>query len=91
MPVVEAMLELLAEILVRSVFYCTGKILLLIGSLGRWRGATLRNGEKIAFPAWDGYVGKADGRRIVSVEGQAMLGTMFYVVLPIGFVVRSSG
>lgn len=91
MPVVEAMLELLAEILVRSVFYCTGKILLLIGSLGRWRGTTLQNGEKIAFPAWDGYVGKTDGRRIVSVEGQAMLGAMSYVVLPIGFVVRSSG
>lgn len=34
MPVVEAMLELLAELLVRSVFYCTGKMLLLIGSLG---------------------------------------------------------
>jgi len=51
----------------------------------------LRNGERIAFPAWDGYVGKADGRRIVSVEGQAMLGAMLYIDLPIGFVVRSSG
>lgn len=85
------MLEFLAKILVRSVFYCTGKILLSIGSVGRWRGATLRNGEKIAFPAWGGYIGKADGRRIVSVEGQAMLGAMFYIALPIGFVVRSSG
>lgn len=85
------MLEFLAELLVRSVFYCTGKILLLIGSLGRWRGATLRREKKIAFPAWSAYVGKADGRYIVSVEGQAMLGAMFYVVLPIGFIARSSG
>ncbi|MBN9422543.1 MAG: hypothetical protein BGO63_12380 [Candidatus Accumulibacter sp. 66-26] len=85
------MLEFLSELLVRSVFYCTGKTLLLIGSQGRWRGATLRSGKKIAFPAWSAYVGKAGGRRIVSVEGQAMFGAMFYVVLLIGFVARSSG
>ena len=77
----EFVVSLVSEVLVQIVFYYTGKAVVPVISLGRWLTANLTDE---AAPGGAGsrlsWVDSA-GRRVVSLDGQALAGFLFYIAL----------
>lgn len=76
----EFVVSVIGEVLVQIVFYYTGKAVVPVLSLGRWLTASLSDA---APPGWASRLSWIDdaGRRVVSLDGQALAGFLFYIAL----------
>ena len=59
----------------------TGKIVVIVGSFGQWRGESLRADEGRTYSAAGSLWFKRDGQRVVTVTGLLLFGVLFYVFL----------
>lgn len=78
----------LVEFVVSDLLHLTGKILVLVLSLGRLRPAPLARSARGAFPTLGPVFTTIDGRTHVSPEAQILLGFLFYLALGLWAVLR---
>jgi len=64
----------------------TGKLLVPLISLGRWRASPLGTDEERIHAAAGSLWLVRDGRRVITHTGQLFLGVAFYIVLAIALV-----
>ena len=64
----------------------TGKLLVSVLSLGRWRADPLMKEEGRIYGAAGGFSFVRDGRRVITHTGQLFIGLAFYIVLAAAFV-----
>ena len=74
----EFVVTFVGQVVVDFIFYFTGKVLTPLISFGRWHPASLQEKEKITFPRWGGLYTDDNGKVIVSPDGQALLGFLFF-------------
>lgn len=83
----EFIVSVIGEVLVQIVFYYTGKAVVPVISLGRWLTASLSDaappGGARSRLSW---VDDA-GRRVISLDGQALAGFLFYIALILFLVI----
>ncbi|VTU28573.1 hypothetical protein SRS16CHR_04293 [Variovorax sp. SRS16] len=75
-------MDALAEILL----VLTGKVLVFALSPGSWRSESMMGNESGIFAAAGALSFVRDGRRVVTVTGQELLGMAFYGLLFAGFI-----
>ena len=76
----EFVVSVIGEVFVQIVFYYTGKAVVPVLSLGRWLSAGLSDAAppgRASRLSWH----TRDGRRIISPDGQALAGFLFYIAL----------
>ncbi len=79
----------LLDALSQTLFYFTGKLLVPIISLGHWRAASIKAGDANPKPRWAYPLPRAhDGGRIISPDGQALLGLAFWGAIAICALLR---
>jgi hypothetical protein len=59
----------------------TGRVLVSLLSLGTWRSESIRKESSNPRPAGALSFIREDGRRVVTVTGQQVIGLVFYVLL----------
>lgn len=64
----------------------TGKVVVTVGSLGQWRGESIRTDEGRTYSAAGSLWFKRDGRRVVTMTGLLFIGTLFYILLALIFI-----
>jgi hypothetical protein len=72
------MADAIIEFLLSVVLVWTGRIMVPIISLGRWRGASLQGKEEKIYGAAGALSFVRDGRRVVTTTGMGLLGFLFY-------------
>ncbi len=82
----EAILRVVLEPLFEVVCYFTGKILVLIISLGYWHTVSEEVSSKYQPSKFLGIFND-DGRITVSMEGQSRIGLLFYLFLLVAFLI----
>jgi hypothetical protein len=65
----------------------TGKLLVSVLSLGRWRADPLMKEEGRIYGAAGSFSFVREGRRVITHTGQLFIGLAFYVVLAVALVV----
>ncbi len=76
----EFVVSVIGEVLVQVVFYYTGKAVVPVISLGRWLSAGMSDTAPPGRASRLSWV-DAGGRRVVSPDGQALAGFLFYIAL----------
>ncbi|MGO4391167.1 hypothetical protein AB4Z46_07405 [Variovorax sp. M-6] len=71
----------IALAILEAAFILTGKGLVRVLSLGRWRGEALNGHEANIHAAAGALAFVLDGRRVVTVAGLTLAGAAFYGVL----------
>lgn len=83
----EELLALSAWLLVEVVLLNTGRAVVFLATLGRWRGERLGGKEgRIHGPA-GALSFKRDGQRVVTVNGLLLVGIAFYIALVFALIV----
>ena len=76
--------ELLASLLmgaVEVVLVLTGKAVVAIATVGRWRGEHLTKSEAHVYGPAGALSFKREGRRVITATGMLLIGVLFYVAL----------
>lgn len=73
------------DVVVEVFLALTGKVLVFLLSLGAWSSESMMSDESSIYAAAGALSFVRDGRRVISVTGQQLLGMVFYglLVLPI--------
>ena len=75
------LLGALLEIVFGTFLVGTGRVIVAVLTLGRWRGASMFDTEESVYGAAGALSFVRDGQRVVTTTGTGMLGFLFYVAL----------
>lgn len=71
---------------VELLLICTGRVVVSLATVGRWRSERL-SGEEGKVHAMAGALSfKRDGHRVVTRTGLLLIGLVFYVALVVGLI-----
>ncbi|WP_231394120.1 hypothetical protein [Pseudacidovorax intermedius] len=79
------------ELVVWVIFVETGRFVVAIISLGRWRGTFRRNNEERIYGAAGALSFRRDGTRIITTAGLCWIGFLFYCFLGIAIMLLMAG
>ena len=79
----EELFVFLIQVVVYGLLLNTGKVLVFLISLGRWRSARVLSKEHRWFSTAGALSHRIDGQRVVTETGLIGLGITFYVLLAI--------
>ena len=68
----------------------TGKVLVFLLSLGAWRSESIMGNESSIYAAAGALSFVRDGRRVITVTGQQLLGMVFYGLLLVPVLLMAS-
>ncbi len=88
MEIIAFAIRMLFEYVVLDLLHLTGKVLVLGLSFGRLHPVALSKSARGSFPSLGPLITQSEGRRVVSPEGQILLGVLFYLLLAVVLVVR---
>jgi hypothetical protein len=75
------LLGALFEFLIHAFFVGTGRVIIAVFTLGRWRGASMIDAEEMTYGAAGALSFVRDGQRVITTTGNGLLGFLFYVAL----------
>ena len=79
-------MEILAELVITVVVVGTGRVLVTVLTMGRWRVASMFSTEEQVHGPAGALSFVRDGQRVVTTTGQGFLGFGFYVLVAITLV-----
>ncbi|WP_412478268.1 hypothetical protein [Azonexus sp. IMCC34839] len=75
------------DALSQTLFYFTGKMLVPVVSLGHWQAGDLAEEVEKPRPSWRSAIVRNDeGKRLISPDGQVLLGLVFWIVVALAIV-----
>lgn len=80
-PTMDHLLGALLEFVFNLVLVGTGRVIVAVVTLGRWRGASMFDSEESIHGAAGALSFVRDGQRVVTTTGMGMLGFLFYFLL----------
>lgn len=75
------MLDFVAQLIFELVFIGTGKVLVMVFSLGQWRGESIFGKESQIHGAAGALSFVRDGQRVITTTGMTIVGFLFYIAL----------
>lgn len=84
------LLGALAELVFNVLLVGTGKVIITVVSLGRWRGASIFDTEERVHGAAGSLSFVRDGQRVITTTGMGLLGFVFYLLLAVGLFLLAS-
>ena len=76
-----ASLDFVAQLIFELVFIGTGKVLIMVLSLGQWRCESIFGKEGQIHGAAGALSFVRDGQRVITTTGMMMVGFLFYIAL----------
>jgi len=74
-------MDIAASAIIEVLLVVTGRLVVWLFSLGRWRGEALGSDEGRIYSAAGSLSFVRDGQRVVTQTGQLFVGLIFYVLL----------
>jgi hypothetical protein len=84
------LLGALLEIVFGTVVVGTGRVIVAVLSLGRWRGASMFDTEESIHGGAGALSFVRDGQRVVTTTGTGLLGFLFYLLLAVVLIACAS-
>ena len=84
------LLGALLEVVFGTVFIGTGRVIVAVFSLGRWRGASPFDSEESIYGGAGALSFVRNGQRIVTTTGTGLLGFLFYFVVAVVLITSVS-
>ena len=78
------------EVVVEIFLALTGKVLVFLLSFGAWRSESLFGNESSIHAAAGALSFVREGRRVITVTGQQLLGMLFYGLLTVPIILMAS-
>ncbi len=75
------LLGALLEFVFGTVLVGTGRVLVVVLSVGRWRAASMFDNEERIHGGAGAFSFVRDGQRVITTTGSGLLGFLFYVLL----------
>ena len=74
-------MEVIAQLFFELVFIGTGKVVVMVFSLGQWRGESIFGKEGQIYGAAGALSFVRNGRRTITTNGMTLAGFLFYIAL----------
>jgi hypothetical protein len=84
------LLGALFEVVFGSIFVGTGRVIVAVFSLGRWRGASPFDSEEKTYGGAGALSFVRDGQRVVTTTGTCLLGFLFYILVVAALIASAS-
>jgi len=78
------------EVVFGTIFVATGRVIVAVFSLGRWRGASPFDNEEKIYGRAGALSFVRDGRRVVTTNGTCLLGFLFYFLVVVLLIASAS-
>lgn len=84
------LLGALLEVVFGTVFVGTGRVIVAVFSLGRWRGASPFDNEERIYGGAGALSFVRDGQRVITTTGTGLLGFLFYFLVAVVLIASAS-
>ena len=84
------LLGALLEVVFGTVFVGTGRVIVVVFSLGRWRGASPFDSEESIYGGAGALSFVRDEQRVVTTTGTGLLGFLFYLLVAVVLIASAS-
>ena len=80
------LLGALVELVFNVLLVGTGKVIIAVVSLGKWRGGSMFDTEESVHAAAGALSFVRDGQRVITTTGMGLLGFVFYLLLGVALI-----